>query len=186
MAVLSEKFQNAIEAAAKSRAEGKRSPRSLSFAIEGPRESGKSHLARQHIDALAKNGLIDPKDVAVYDYQDLAQPRFTLNFDTIDRAFGLEKSSVMIIDDIHPVQRPDSQSMELYLERKIIERISSGESIVVLVGSPEGMARFKRNSPLMNRLCDFITITPEAETALAHPTKTLQTLRFLKPPSAKT
>ena len=184
MSGISRKFENAMMEAVRRREKGDKRMRSLSICIEGPAQSGKTHIARQHIEELAKHGLVDKGKIAQFYHGDLDR-MLTRDRSEIDRAFDRADGGAIIIDDISPLRTQEGREMQYYLERKIVESISSDKCVVILAGSPEGMEQFRENSPLMARMCDFIAITKEADTALAHPTKALQPLRFVKPPDTR-
>jgi hypothetical protein len=177
---ISAKFEEAMADAVKRREKGEKPRHSLSLCIEGPNESGKSYIARKHLDALARRGLIDGAKTAHLRYPELDRPQAICE---IDAAFVRAKGGAIIVDDICPLRTGDGETVHRYLEDQIVKAISEGDCTVILIGDTQGMNRFKTNGPIMSRMCDYITITPEAETALAHPTKALSPLRFVKPPN---
>lgn len=184
MTGVSEKFRRAMKEAAGQRARGKGLARSLSLCIEGPAMSGKTYIAREHLDALAKRGLIDGKKIQHFYHGDLDNTRRGGTAE-LDRALARARGGAIIVDDISPMRSPEGETANRRLMDRLIDAISSGDCVVILIGSPEGLACYREDHAVMNRMCDYIILTPEAETALPHPIKALSPLRFVKPTARK-
>jgi predicted AAA+ superfamily ATPase len=176
-------FEDAIAFAARSRQKDAEALPFLSIGIAGPSRSGKTHIAREYIDALADKKLIDPKKVLQISYSDYDRFSRTPRED-IDKDTEKAKGGVLIVDDIEPRKGVASVGRDL-LDRKIEDAICRSECVVILVGTVEGLDKFKHNPALTRRMCEFTVLTREGDFALPHPVKPLKALKLNKEPPAK-